>query len=95
MGERWYCELHRSVRGWSSMVRDKNSLQQFACLHIVLTLRSVKGYLPYRFLDRWWRCQSSQNTNEELDLHYFLRGRRYLWRHYGHRLLFEVESRCR
>lgn len=36
------------------------------------TYQHSQGYLHYRFLNTWRRCQSTSDTNEEFDLDHFL-----------------------
>jgi hypothetical protein len=60
--------------------------------------QGTQGNLHYRNFDprRW--CQGATHPHQELDLDYFLRGRRHLRRHHEHRVLCQARTgqrRCR
>ena len=50
-----------------------------------------QGNLYNRLIYPGWGCESSSNTDKELDLDYFLRGRSYLRRYHGYRVLSEAQ----
>ena len=54
-----------------------------------------QGNLHHRLLHPRWRCQGTQDTNEEPDINHLLRSRGNIRRHHVHRLLRKVKNRRR
>ena len=89
LGLRRHRPLYRPVRCWSRMVRITDIIERSGSANMreQMLRQGIQGNLHYRNFDpRWW-CQGATNPHQELDLDYFLRGRRHLRSHHEHRLL--------